>query len=135
MICGVGLDLVDVAAFRGLVGAKNARTRFVSATFSAAELRYCEEDAHGDAVVHLAVRFAAKEATLKALDAAAAALGLSPASVPLNDVEVARDDRGRPTLALHGSADALARALEVKALHLSLSHDGNAAGAVVIAER
>ncbi len=135
MIAGVGMDLVDVGAFAGLVGPAGARTRFVAATFTETELRYCEREAHGDPVVHLAARFAAKEAALKALDGAAAALGLEPAPVPLVDVEVRRDARGRPTLVLSAAAAALLRALEIDRLHVSLTHDGNTAGAFVVAER
>jgi len=135
MIAGVGMDIVDVAHFATLVGPRTERARFVTATFTPDEVRYCESEAHGDPIVHMAARFAAKEATLKALDAAAAALQLSPAQVPLLDVEVVRDARGRPTLKLDRAAQALMTALEIDRLHLSLTHDGGVAGAVVVAER
>lgn len=131
MIAGLGLDVVDLASFRGTL----ASGAFVDATFTSAERKYCETEAHGDALVHFAARFAAKEAALKALDAAAAALDLNPPHVALVDVEVVRDARGRPSLALHGAARTLADALEIAKLHVSLTHDGPTAAAVVVAER
>ncbi|HEY4220042.1 MAG TPA: holo-ACP synthase [Myxococcota bacterium] len=136
MIAGVGLDIVDVRAFASLFGADAAaRARFVAATFTDAEARYCEREGLGDPIAHFAVRFAAKEATLKALDCAASSLGLAPAAVAVVDVEVVRDERGRPAIRLHGAAYDLCAALEIARLHVSLSHDGGSAAAVVVAER
>lgn len=137
MIAGLGLDLVDVSAFRELVRVPPGRSLspFAAATFTPAELRYCTQEALGDPVLHLAARFAAKEATLKALDSAAAALGLSPPNVPVADVEVVRDARGRPSLRLVGGAWGLWEALELSRSHISLTHEGTTAGAIVVVER
>jgi holo-[acyl-carrier protein] synthase len=137
LIAGLGLDVVALGRFRGLVepGAGNTPSRFVAATFTAEEVRYCQQEALGDAVEHLAVRFAAKEAALKALDAAAAAAGQSPGTIALACVEVRRDARGRPSLALSGDARKLFVALELTAAHVSLSHDGDVVAATVIMER
>lgn len=129
MILGLGIDLVDVPAFRGLVG-----DRFVEATFTAGELAYAKT-APGDPIDHLAARFAAKEAALKALDAAAALVGVNPPAVPLADVEVRRDARGRPSLGFTGAARTLVDALEIQRAHVSLTHDGPGAAAVVVLER
>jgi len=147
MIVGLGHDVVDLALFAPLVeerlapwpegGARSApaASAFVEATFTAEEVRYATKDGRGSAVEHLAVRFAAKEATLKALDAAAALWELAPAPVPLRDVEVVRDARGRPTLRLRGAAERLFGALELTRALVSLSHDGRVASAVVVVER
>ena len=133
----MGMDVVALERFRVLTqpGPGAVHSRFVEATFTAEELRYCREQAHGDAAEHLAARFAAKEATLKALDAACAAGGVDPSTVQLSHVEVRRDLRGRPSLALSGGARALFEQLRLSAAHVSLSHDGDVVAATVILER
>ena len=137
MIAGVGIDVVDVASFRSLAAPSTpgARSRFIDATFTEQEVRYCESEAHGEAVLHFAGRFACKEAAVKALDVAAAQLDLEPRPVPLIDVEVVRDARGRPTLRFTGSARTLIDALEIDRAHVSLSHDGGTAAGMVVLER
>ena len=74
----------------------------------------------------LAARFAAKEATAKALGA--------PKRLKWHDVEIARGDDGRPLLSVQGSVAAAAEKLGVKNWHLSLSHDAGLAVAMVVAE-
>ena len=130
MILGLGMDLVDIGAFGELCRSQP----FVRATFSEAERNYAGSEGHGGATVHLAARFAAKEAALKALDAACALVGVSPPPVPLGDIEVVRDARGRPALRWLGRAAELAGALEVRRVHVSLTHDGRGAAAVVALE-
>jgi holo-[acyl-carrier protein] synthase len=129
VILGVGIDVVDVMQFKALMN-----DRFVASTFTRDELAYSNA-ATGDAIDHLAARFAAKEAALKALDSASGLLGLTPPSVQLTDIEVRRDARGRPTLAFTGAAKHIADALEIHRVHVSLTHDGNVSGAVVVLER
>lgn len=130
MILGLGVDLVDVATFEELCRSQP----FVRATFTEGERAYADRDGTGGPAVHLAVRFAAKEAALKALDAACALVGVSPPAVPLGDIEVVRDERGRPALRWQGRAAELAGALEVHRTHVSLTHDGRGAVAVVALE-
>lgn len=74
----------------------------------------------------LAARFAAKEALAKALG--------SPGGMKWRDAEVVVDEHGRPSLVIRGTVAARAAELGVKHLHVSLSHDGGIASAVVIAE-
>ena len=72
----------------------------------------------------LAARFAAKEAVIKAL-------GLSEAGVGWRDMEVIRQPDGCCVLQLHGLAASKARAMGLSLWQLSLSHEGDYAGAVV----
>lgn len=130
MILGLGVDLVDVAAFDELCRSQP----FVRATFTEGERSYADRDGPAGASVHLAARFAAKEAAIKALDAACALVGVSPPEVPLGDIEVVRDARGRPALRWAGRAAEVASALEVRRVHVSLTHDGRGAAAVVALE-
>jgi holo-[acyl-carrier protein] synthase len=73
----------------------------------------------------LAARFAAKEAVIKAL-------GLSEAGVGWRDIEVLRHQDGHCELRLHGQGASRACDMGLRQWHLSLSHEGDYAGAVVI---
>ncbi len=120
MIRGVGIDVVEV----GRVGRALERhgERFVRRVFRPSEV--------GSPVSprSLAARFAAKEAVFKALGT-----GLS-GGLRWTDVEVVARAGGAPGLRLHGRAWEAALALGVTRTHLSLTHDGGVAAAVVILE-
>lgn len=73
---------------------------------------------------HVAGRFAAKEAAMKAL-------GTGWRGLAFRDIEIGRDPRGKPTLTLHGRALSRARELGVASMEVSISHSRNAAIAVV----
>lgn len=75
----------------------------------------------------LAARFAAKEAVAKALGA--------PTGLHWHDCEVVSDPDGRPWLTVSGTVAVAAATLGVDRWHLSLSHDGGIASAMVVAER
>jgi holo-[acyl-carrier protein] synthase len=74
----------------------------------------------------LAARFAAKEAVAKALGA--------PNGLHWHDCEVVSDPDGRPWLTVSGTVASVAADRGVKRWHLSLSHDGGIASAMVVAE-
>lgn len=74
----------------------------------------------------LAARFAAKEAVAKALGA--------PAGLMWHDCEVLSDPDGRPWLTVTGTVADAAAARGITGWHLSLSHDGDIASAMVVAE-
>ncbi len=117
----VGVDLVDVPAF----GVRfDGRDDLLADTFSEAELEYCRGQKHP--WTHLAARFAAREATLKALGTGWAG------TMTWRDVEVTRDPAGAPSLALNGAvADAVAKTGLTRSA-LSLSHTETHAIAVVV---
>jgi holo-[acyl-carrier protein] synthase len=75
----------------------------------------------------LAGRFAAKEAVAKALGA--------PSGLHWHDCEVVTDPDGRPWLTVSGTVAAVAKERGIDRWHLSLSHDGGIASAMVVAER
>jgi holo-[acyl-carrier protein] synthase len=129
MTVTIGVDLVHVPSFAELLG--DRASAFAGATFSDAERAYATTAASGDPARHLAARYAAKEAALKALDHAAALRGVDPPTVSPGAIEVLRDARGRPSLALHGAAGDLADRLGVARASVSLSHDGEYALAFV----
>jgi holo-[acyl-carrier protein] synthase len=74
----------------------------------------------------LAARFAAKEAVAKSLGA--------PAGLRWHDCEIVSDPDGRPWLTVSGTVAAVAAERGVNRWHLSLSHDGGIASAMVVAE-
>lgn len=133
-VLGVGLDVVDVAAFAAQL--EDGASGFVAATFTAAERRAVPADGERRAL-GLAGRFAAKEAFVKAWSVARRGHPPALAALDLRDVEVVADGWGRPALRLHGPvADHLAADLpQPVTTHLSLSHDGPVAAAVVILEQ
>ncbi len=102
--------------------------RFVERVYTQAERAYC--DSRGVvAAQHYAARFAAKEATLKALQT-----GWS-GGVSWQDVEVAARASGAPLLIFHGLVRELFQKSQATAAHLSISHTNEHAIAQVILER
>lgn len=118
---GIGTDLVDIDRFRAVL---DRTPGMVERLFRAGEQEYAAQAA--DPAPRLAARFAAKEATLKAM-------GCGLGSMKLVDIEVVRHDDGRPELRLHESAAAKADALGATRFLVSLSHTDHVAQAVVVA--
>ena len=126
MILGIGIDVCDVARLRrALSGA--AGPRFRARVFTDGEPAYCEARNRGRFASY-AARFAAKEAAMKALGTGWAN------GVGWREFEVVHGADGRPTLALHGKASALAHRRGMRRWLLALSHDGGAAVASVVVE-
>jgi holo-[acyl-carrier protein] synthase len=121
----VGIDLVRVSTVLEALGEHG--DHYLRRVYTANEVEDCRRGGDVDPL-RLAARFAAKEATAKALR-------VGPADpLPLTAIEVVRDPAGFPELALHGPAAALAAANRVTALALSLTHEEDYAAAVVLAE-
>jgi holo-[acyl-carrier protein] synthase len=117
-----GIDLVEVTRIADL--RKRHPTRFVERCFTASEREYClgrRREAE-----HLAVRFAAKEAVLKALGT-----GLV-GGLHWTDIEVHRNADGKPEIRLYQLAAEHAARLGVRQWLVSLSHTDTMAMASVI---
>lgn len=119
MMLRTGVDLIEVSRIADTVERHGAR--FLQRCFTAQELA----DAAGQAPA-LAARFAAKEATAKAL-------GCGIGDVSWQEIEIRRDARRRPELVLHGAAQTLARDLGLTEWAISLSHTHEHALAFVVA--
>ena len=113
-----GVDLVNVPALRSQIERS-------STDFTARFLTASEREAIGGNIPSIAARWAAKEATLKALGT-----GIGP--VDLLDIEVVKVDEV-PTLVFRGSAEERAKALGLTTWTLSLSHEDEWAIAFVVA--
>jgi holo-[acyl-carrier protein] synthase len=133
MIAGVGIDVVDHARFAALIAEPG--TSFVEKTFTPMERAAAESRASRDPSQHLAARYAAKEACVKALSSALSPTPLPEALADLAEIEVVSDAEHRPQLALKGRVRALAEQAGVRTIHVSLTHDGPVAAAVVVVER
>ena len=119
----VGFDLVQVSQLEDSI--RRFGDTFTHRLFTTDEIGYASQDA-GVFAPRLAARFAAKEALIKALQ-------LSEAGISLRDIEVVKLAGGDCRLQLRGRAAILAQDMGVRELLLSLSHDGDYAGAVVTA--
>ena len=123
MIVGIGIDIVEVA--RMATALARGRGRLLERVFTEAE----RNDARGPREVEsLAARFAAKEAALKAIGT-----GWS-GGIAWRDLEVVREASGKVRLEVSGEAARVARARGAIRTHLSLSHHGGMAAAIVVLE-
>ncbi|CAB4865612.1 unannotated protein [freshwater metagenome] len=119
---GIGVDAVEIERFRrSLQRTPSMRERL----FTDEELAYVAPQA--DPVPSLAVRFAAREAVMKALGVGLGAFGF-------HEVWVTRADSGAPALRVTGRAAELAVAAGVTRWHVSLTHTDVVAIAYVVAE-
>ncbi len=114
-----GIDMIETARVRD--GVERFGERFLNRFFTAQERAICQ-----DQPIRLAARLAAKEAVAKAL-------GTGIGDVRWIDIEIGRDERGRPTLILHGTGAALAAELGLTHWDISLTHTRDLASAVAVA--
>ncbi len=125
-IVGHGVDLVDIARIGQMI--ERHGDRFLSRCFTDAERGYCEASAKRRDE-HLAARFAAKEAVLKAIGTG------WRNGIAWTDIEVVREPSGRPTVVLTGETARIAEQLGITNWFISLSHTDTHAMASVIAEK
>ena len=123
MTATLGFDLVQISAIDESI--RQFGDAFKNRLFTAGELAYAHSGT-GLCSERLASRFAAKEAVIKALN-------FSDSGIGWRDIEVLKNQDGDCFIDLHGRATELAVALGMHTLKISLSHDGDYAGAVVIA--
>lgn len=122
MIRGVGVDAAEVARFE----AKAVDPAFCDRVFAPEEVAYFSQKGAAKAQ-SAAACFAAKEAALKAMGT-----GIGPLS--LKDVWVEHEDSGRPVLCFSEKAKEKLTELGANRAHLSLTHAGGLAIAIVALE-
>lgn len=122
MIVGLGNDLCEIDRIEKMVERWGAR--FTERVFTDGERAYAMSKA--SSAQHFAARFAVKEATLKALGV--------PKGLSWREMEVVGGGRQAPRLQLSGVAKAAADAMRIERFHITITHAGNYASAVVIAE-
>jgi len=124
MIVGTGIDIAEVPRIGDAID--QFGERFLLRIFTEEEREYC--DSKANRTERYATRFAAKEASMKALGT-----GWNH-GVRWRDIEVHRQPGQRPTIRFHGKAAEFARRLGATNIALSLSHTPEQAIASVILE-
>lgn len=122
-ILGHGIDIISVPRIAASI--EKSGERFLARVFCDAELRYAR--GRGREAEHLAARFAAKEAAMKALGT-----GWRD-GIAWTDIEVVLLPSGAPTLEVRNKVREIAENLGVGAWSISLSHTAEFAVASVIA--
>lgn len=119
---GLGVDIVEIDRMRDIL---KRLPSFAERVFSPAERVYCE--AKSNPATHFALRFAAKEAVVKALGTGFAN------GIGVRDIEVERAKGGRPLAKLSGRALEIAEEQGVRELSISLSYTHSDAVACAMA--
>ncbi len=118
MIIGIGIDLIEIERIKKAC----AKEAFLLRSFTSAEI-----ECIGGRAERAAGNFAVKEAVSKAM-------GTGFRGMSLNEIEVLRDDLGKPFVRLYGRAGAKAEALGIARWHVSISNTKTLAMAYVIGE-
>jgi holo-[acyl-carrier protein] synthase len=125
VILGIGIDLVDVPRFARVAARHDPG--FIESLFPAPEIAWCAATRHRDR--HLAARFAAREAVLKALGTGLVGL------MSWRDIEVSTGDGpGTARMVLRGAVGAEADRQGVRRVHLALTTTREVAAAIVVLE-
>lgn len=122
MIYGIGVDIVHSERIKAAV--EKWGRRFLERVFTDKEIAYCYEKRNP--YLSLSVRFAAKEALIKALG--------SGISVSMRDIDVVRTRSGQPCIRVKGRLDSFFRDRSIHRTHLSLSHEREYGVACVVLE-
>src|SRR5688572_1313855 len=114
-----GIDAIELDRVKKTLG--RHPQRFLRRVFTEYEVAYCR-----GRVGEIAVRFAAKEATMKAL-------GTGVRGIGWREIEVLPDRRGKPLVYLHGKAKSRAEFIGMGQPEVSLTHSDTMAMAFVVA--
>jgi len=107
----LGIDIVPISKVEDLI---SRHEDHLTEVYTEKEIAYCNGKKNAGA--HFAVRFAAKEAVLKALG-----LGLGK-GIEWTDVETLSANSGRPRICLHGRLEEIASRRHIGEIKISLSH-------------
>jgi holo-[acyl-carrier protein] synthase len=114
----IGVDLVENERIAHII--ENTGDRFLNRVFTPQEITYCQ-----GRIPSLAARWAAKEAMSKAF-------GTGIGDMAFKEIEVVCDERGKPSIRLHGQAQLIAQTRDFQQIELSLSHTDHYAVAFVV---
>jgi len=116
-----GIDIIEISRIEKAI---LSNPRFITRIYTPSEIAYCESKKHKYS--SYAVRFAAKEAFLKAIGTGWAT------GITFHDIEVCNDDAGKPFITLYGIAKQLFETLPYTNIVLSMSHTNKTAIASVV---
>lgn len=112
MVLGIGIDGVNISRFEKAAVEHGAR--FLNKIFTDKELDYAKSKKAY--YIHIAGKFAAKEAVKKALPDGAK-IGLT-----WTDIEILNDSDGKPYASLHGAAKEIGESCGIGKVFVSISH-------------
>lgn len=118
MIKGIGVDICDI---RKLKAAMERSKKFLTRVFSKREIQYCRTKKNF--IMHLAGRFAAKEAFIKAV---------SDKKIKLIEIETMNDKSGRPDIKITRTIESILKKKSASRINLSISHTDSTSVAVCI---
>jgi len=121
-IIGIGMDIVETKRIAESI--ERFGDRFLGRVFLEGEIAYSKKMKFPH--LHLAARFAAKEAISKAFGT-----GIGH-EMGWKDLEIVREPNGAPRIQLHGRAESFAKELGVTEVHVSLSHTAEYGAANVV---
>ncbi len=113
-----GVDLIEIGRFESVL--ERHGERFLRRCFTDREVDYCR-----GRTSELAVRFAGKEATMKAL-------GTGVRGISWREIEILANARGKPVVLLHGRARKRALSIGMESLDISLTHEREMGCAFVV---
>ena len=119
MIIGIGVDIIEIERVRQAI---QNNKNFLSKLFTEREIDYFISRNMNSEVI--AGNFAAKEAVSKAL-------GTGIRGFSFKDIEILRNELGKPEVILHSGANLIGNSLRV---HLSISHNNSSAIAYSVLE-
>lgn len=123
MIYGIGIDIVKIERMREVI--EKWGDKFLERVFTENEIAYCYKKQIP--YLSLSVRFAAKEALIKAIG--------SEVPVSFTDIEVVNAGTGKPVLIIKNKLQDFFTSKQIKTAHLSLSHEQDYGVACVILEQ
>ncbi len=118
MIIGIGIDLVEIKRIEKAC----SKEHFVNRCFTKME----QELFHNN-MRQAAGNYAVKEAVSKMF-------GTGVRGFSMDEIEVLRDELGKPTVSLYGKALELAKQLTITDIHVSISNTGDLVTAIVVGE-
>ncbi len=116
----IGIDIIEIARIKGVI--ERWGESFLHRVYTEAELRLCRKRPSS-----LAIRFAGKEAVMKAL-------GTGRRGVSWREIEILAEPSGQPSVHLYGKAQVRADSLGLGKLAISLSDSKEYAVAFVVGE-
>lgn len=118
MIIGIGCDLVEIERFEQMKNRESFEKRF----FTAQEVL-----AAAGRSAFFAANFSVKESVSKVF-------GTGIRGFELKEIEVLRDELGKPYVTLYGKAEELAKTLGIRKMHVSITDTGTLVMTMAVGE-
>lgn len=112
-ILGIGIDIIEIERIKKVIDRK---PRFIERNFTQKEIEYFEKNKLRAETI--AGNFAAKEAISKAL-------GSGIRGFNLKDIEVLRDDLGKPIVKTYNNLESICIGYNIVDIKISISHSKN----------